>query len=96
LDINIFHKLTIISIYLKKEWILLKVKNLIFCKLASRASNHRRIIFMFPPHAYFTALDFEARAGTVFDLFFSQAGYASGHGDSILRLIILSIKFAPI
>ena len=48
---------------------------------------------MFPPHAYFSALDFEAGAGTVFDIFFSQAGYGSSHSDSVIRAIFISIEY---
>lgn len=51
---------------------------------------------MFPPHAYFTALDFEARAGAVFDLFLSQTGYGSGHSDPVISAIITRIEFVVV
>ena len=66
----------------------------IFCNLLSRASNRRRIVLNFSPHAQFTALDFETRNGTMFDLFFCYTDYCPGHCDLVLGAIIIGVKFA--
>jgi hypothetical protein len=53
-------------------------------------------MLMFPPHAYFAALNFEARMGAILIFSFNQAGYCPVHCDPVLRFIVIRVKFARV